>query len=698
MSTVRQFLKDRRKAELQGMHQFWFPGESMVTTRDELEANIAGVLTSGSKLREKLARLTRTQTALLEKLLLREGFTELCVTIRRELETSGIPDFEVENAARMLVERGFLGRRRGDDGVAGEIFEVPSELAEQLLEHFQVSGKAVAPEDQLSQKRLPFETDFESEDLDECIEGIEDERLRKLAQIAVLHRGLAEVGTPGVAAILAGDEDGDDPSLDTLNIKEWRDTLEERGIGTIGPVSLKDFGILVEEPALIVFQEWLQQRCRSRLGDVEEPDTVLEAGVDLYSDIDRLATRLELRPANLTRGGRVPKRVFESLRGDLYCPRVESHLEGNLVEAVMNLALTLGVIEPYGDEVRVHGERLAVWRKLDLVRQAEIVHARFLAEHQGDRWSFHQEALRQILMETLRHVGSPEAAGEADWVSLEALVGTVISTYMLELDERDVRGTLRQRREEDFARERLNSPFHRLGTDLVYWIVNRFLLSGCCELGYLDGRLVAFRLTALGKELLGVEQHDGENRLLVNPNFETILFCEGLEGMRLELLLSRFGQRISAERVRRYQISRDSMREGIRSGLSLSEIQATLEGASAHPLPEPVLVALKDWSKDLDWVLVEPAIMLRGLRTDRAQRLSELLAEEGCQHELCDDGSIVIPSGLDGGEGAAKWDSLLERLRSGGWLIRESALLREPERGESDRGGTLLEDLEPRRA
>ena len=698
MSTVRQFLKDRRKAELQGMHQFWFPGESMVTTRDELERNIAGVLTSGAQLREKLARLTRTQTSLLKKLLEREEFTDQCVVIRRELESSGIPDFEVENASRMLMERGFLGRRRSESGAGGEIFEVPSELGMQLVDHFQVTGKTIAPEDQLSQKRLPFEVDIEQVDLDAAIDAIEDERLRELAHIAVQQRGLAETGTPGVAAILTEESDEDDDvAVESLNRKEWRETLEEAGIGTIGPVTLKDFGIRVQEPAVIVFQEWLQSRCRRRLGEVEEPDTVLEAGIDLYADIDRLAARLEVRPAQLTRGGRIPKRVLESLRGDLYCPRVESHLEGNLVEAVMSLALSLGVVEPYGEEVRVHTEQLAVWRKLDLVRQAEIVHNRFLAEHHGDRWSFHQEALRQILVEVLREDGTAAAGAENDdWISLDALVGTVISTYLLELDERDVRGTLRQRREEDFARERLNSPFHRLSTDLVYWIVNRFLLSGCCELGYLDGRLVAFRLTALGKELLGVRQNDSENRLLVNPNFETILFCEGLKGMRLELLLSRFGKRISAERIRRYQVSRDSMREGIRSGLSLAEIQSVLEDACAHPLPEPVLVALKDWSKDLDWVVVEPAILLRGLRSDRAERLSDLLEEEGCQHQLCPDGSIVIPSGLDGGEGASKWQNLLGRLRDGGWLIRDAGA---PEGAANiDRHESNLEDLEPRRA
>ena len=41
MNNVRQYLKSRRKAELQAIHQFWFPGEPMVTTREELESRRA---------------------------------------------------------------------------------------------------------------------------------------------------------------------------------------------------------------------------------------------------------------------------------------------------------------------------------------------------------------------------------------------------------------------------------------------------------------------------------------------------------------------------------------------------------------------------------------------------------------------------------------------------------------------------------
>ncbi|MFQ5654660.1 MAG: helicase-associated domain-containing protein, partial [Planctomycetota bacterium] len=539
-------------------------------------------------------------------------------------------------------------------------------LARRLAEVLGVGGKRVSPADQLSQKRLPFEIDFEGWDLERRIASIEDGHLRALVRIAVENRGLAEHSTPGTQEILGAAGDGDDPGMMR---GEWRQALEEGGIGTLGPVSLKDFGIRVEEPALIIFQEWMQHRAEAHLCDVEEPDTVVEAGVDLFIDLDRVATRFETQPPKLTRTGRIPKRTVEALRALVCLPRIEGHLEGDLCEWVIGVAQSLGLVEFFANQVRVHDERLRVWRKIDLLRQMEMILERFLVEKRGGRWSFHQEALRHILLDTLRRE-KPE-----DWICFDSLVGLAVSTYLLELEEREVREALRQRREEDFARERLNSSFHRLGTDLTYWIVHRFLPLGACELGMRDGKLTTFRLTALGKDVLGNSalrrKGASKSRILVNPDFEIILFSEDLRGMRLELEMSRFGERISAERVRRYRITRDSMRHGIRSGLSLAEIRKILAAACEHPLPETVLVALKDWGKDLDWLIARPALVVTGLRQVRARELCELLDRERCAHRLCEDGTVVIldetlPS--DAGAGSPR---ILERLREEGWLVRE---------------------------
>jgi len=619
---------------------------------------VSDALQRGSGIEERVARLNRVQRELIVTILQNKQSQLETILLIEKLESRGISRIEVESSSRMLVERGFIERERPEDqgdAPGREILSVPDELAEHLERVLKIGDLPVSPADQLSQKRLPFEIDFDGVDLETRIDELEDPQLEKLVRVAALHRGLADEETTGVAAILDGEP---------LARSDWRESLEDAGIGTIGTVSLQDFGIVVRPPCLVIFQEWIQRRARADLNAFGQPDQELEAGVDLTIDIERVASRIEAAPARLTRGGRVPKRLAESMRSELALPRLADHLDGDAVQRALVLGLRLGILENFADHLRVHDDRLRNWRKLDLLRKSEILLQKFLDESQGDRWSFHQETLRKILLDLLMEK-KPE-----EWISLDALITSVVSTYVLELEEREVRAALRQRREEDFAREKLQSTFQRLGTDLLYWIVNRLLLLGFCELGLEGGRLAAFRMTALGQEILGIPREPRECRILVNPDFEIMLFTEGLRGMRLELELARFGQRISAERIRRYRVDRESMRRGILTGLSVDDVLEILEDASSHPVPDPVRVAVRDWGRDLDWVTAQPALVLNGLRSERAQELRDLLEEEGMPHENSEDGAIVLTgSSVVGRNGAPP--PALELLRERGWLVRE---------------------------
>ena len=204
----------------------------------------------------------------------------------------------------------------------------------------------------------------------------------------------------------------------------------------------------------------------------------------------------------------------------------------------------------------------------------------------------------------------------------------------------------------------------------MYWVVNRMLLLGACEVGITDGRLAAFRITALGQELLGIERSARECRILVNTDFEIMLITEGVRGMRLELQLSRFADRESAERIRRYRVTRESMRRGIRSGLTLSEIQELLVEAADHPLPEPVVVSIRDWGRDLDWVVIRPSITFAGLRPDRIKQLRSILDDRGLEYRAAGEDAIVV-IGCSARGPQTDSPPVVEDLRKAGWLVRE---------------------------
>lgn len=657
MSAVSETLRGLKKAELQTIHQFWLPGESVQYRADELRKRVTAALVRGAGVEERVARLSNSQRRLITAVLAKPKPRAALPELQETLAQSGASRVEVESTLRQLVERGFISRQKKRDGRRSEILEIPQELADHLARVLVVDGDPVSAADVISQKRLPFEIDFEEKNLDDRIEQLDSAVLQKLCCWALQKRGILD---------LSGDDEVEfmvDAGVGEDDFGSWRSSLEDAGIGTIGSISLHDFGIAIPDPSLVIFQEWIQLRSRSRVQEETAPDKLLEAGVDLFIDLETLALQVEHHPVRLTRSGNFPKRLAEQLRQAMALERLAGHLEGDTVTRVLRVALRLGIIENFAGELQANRERLKAWRNLDYNRKVEVLLQKFLDESAGNRWSFHQESLRSILLDTLR------ARVQEDWMSLEVLIDYTVSTYLLELEEREVASLLRQRREEDFSRERLQSPFSRLGTDLAYWIVNRLLCLGMCEIGLIDGSLAVFRLTALGREQLGHESDPGECRILVNPDFEIMLITEGVAGMRLELQLARFADRISAERVRRYRATPESMRSGIRSGLNIDEIRKILEDASAHPLPETVAVSIRDWGRDMDWVQVRPAMVFSGLRPDRLKSLCELLSGEKVKYQELSRGEILIAGvalqDVDGLE-----PGFITKLRDEGWLVR----------------------------
>ncbi|MEC9476796.1 MAG: helicase-associated domain-containing protein [Planctomycetota bacterium] len=657
MSFVSEALRGLKKAELQTIHQFWLPGESVRYRADELRERVAAALVKGSGIEERVARLSNSQRRLITAVLSKPKPRAALPELQETLVQSGASRIEVESTLRQLIERGFISRQSKRGGRRSEILEIPEELATHLARVMLVEGDDISAADVISQKRLSFDIDFESKTMESRIDELGSPILAELCNLALQKRGILDLSSDEIIEFI------EEKGASEEDFAAWRVVLEEAGIGTIGSVSLQDFGITIPDPSLVIFQEWIQLRSRMRMKVDAAPDKLLEAGVDLFIDLEALALHVEQHPVRLTRSGNFPKRLAEQLRQTMALERLAEHLDGNTITRVLRVALRLGIIENFAGELRVNDDRLNSWRGLDYDRKVEVLLQKFLDESAGNRWSFHQEALRAILLESLRSHGGD------GWISLDVLIDFTVSTYLLELEEREVSSLLRQRREEDFARERLQSPFSRLGTDLAYWIVNRLLSLGMCEIGLVDGSLSAFRLTALGRELLGHDSDPGECRILVNPDFEIMLITEGVPGMRLELQLARFAERVSAERVRRYRATPESMRSGIRSGLNIDEIRKILEDASDHPLPETVAVSIRDWGRDMNWVQVRPAMIFSGLRPDRCASLCALLTSEKIKHREIGRGEVLV-AGVACDGGSEQTPGFIEKLREDGWLVR----------------------------
>ncbi|MDG1456287.1 MAG: hypothetical protein P8R38_08750, partial [Planctomycetota bacterium] len=446
MSAVENFLRGLRKAELQTIHQFWLPGESVQVRVEDLRYRIEETLVSGEGIHERVERLSSTQKRLIQDVLSRPDSKAPVSEVQEGLAQCGASRIEVESTVRQLTERGFVSRRREKKTKGPEILEIPKELASHLSKALKIGETVISGADGISFRMLPEAPDMVAMGVEERIQKLEDPLLAELCMRALKNRGVLDLDSDEIVEHLESE------GVEEIDEAAWASMLEEAGVGTLGSVRLQDYGITLPEPSLVIFQEWMKARSEASIEQEFRPDVILESGVDLLIDIERLTLHIEQEPIRLTRSGSFPKRLAEQLRRNFAMERLTDHLEGDTVTRVLRVAMKLGLVENFAGELRINDRRLEAWRGLDFRRKTEVVLQRFLEESAGARWSFHQEAMRSILLDTLR-----EHATEG-WVNLDGVIDNVVSTYLLELEEREVSNLLRQRREEDFSRDRLQCP------------------------------------------------------------------------------------------------------------------------------------------------------------------------------------------------------------------------------------------------
>jgi hypothetical protein len=141
------------------------------------------------------------------------------------------------------------------------------------------------------------------------------------------------------------------------------------------------------------------------------------------------------------------------------------------------------------------------------------------------------------------------------------------------------------------------------------WLIQLFREAlgwlGLAELGLdAEGRPVAFRLTELGKKVLlpappallpAAEAAPlPERSLIVQPNFE-ILVLNPLHRLDLLRKLDAFALQLSLGDAALYRLSKESILNGLRAGLSGPEIVSFLEQESAVPLAQNLIASILEW-------------------------------------------------------------------------------------------------------
>ena len=128
-----------------------------------------------------------------------------------------------------------------------------------------------------------------------------------------------------------------------------------------------------------------------------------------------------------------------------------------------------------------------------------------------------------------------------------------------------------------------------------------FVWLGIVDRGWADGE-PCFRVSKLGEAILldadlqHLQEHypDQKGDFIVQPNYEVVAAAEELDPL-MTVPLETFAERVSAGRALVYRLTRESFVRAMQEGRSADGFIAFLLNYSRAPLPENVLITLKDW-------------------------------------------------------------------------------------------------------
>jgi hypothetical protein len=151
--------------------------------------------------------------------------------------------------------------------------------------------------------------------------------------------------------------------------------------------------------------------------------------------------------------------------------------------------------------------------------------------------------------------------------------------------------------------ETIEGGFIRGVVEALHWL-------GVLDLGSIEeGEDSVFRLTEMGSRLLrGQVPPSTPTRpnVVVQPNFQVLAFEPTSEDILFTL--DRIAQRVRAEQVVEYYLTRAAIYDAQRSGLEIGEVIAFLDRVGSTSLPQNVRRSLEEWGAGHQRVVVRPGL------------------------------------------------------------------------------------------
>jgi len=604
-SSLERFLGARRLAELQEFWLFWEGRTAAPEDREDLVRRLAlrmsdeGTVHARWKVLPPRHREVMTQVA----------WDRVPVSERPQTArpTGSIKPPEFEAAAHALLKRGFL--MPGGNGGKATTFTVPEELGRIVRE---ITGHSARPLRVLF--TLAGFLDHGGADADGTEAAAPEAVRRRLAEFRAgplgpvldlaltrfgglltrsLYERVAESGRSGTRGLPPWDRGG------------FGKALEEARLGTTARLSLEEYGINLVEDALIVFEEVLEAELWGRTFQESDFTAVRDPGGDLLSDLARLIAEVRERPFKVTRDRGLGRTARKRLKERMVFPEVPGVDREELVDFLFRFADARGLlgVDPAGT-VRPTREAEGFLRS-PLPDQTRALFQHAERERAAGERDFHFKELKRLALARL-----PDLAG-GGWVDALAVPHAARARYLATLEERGVRDSYLSRFQ--YSVEPPREDVAALSWRLVQFLTGRLHAMGLLEAAFQGAQPVAFRLSALGRRVLGLaaprEAAPIGNGLVVNPDFEVLVLPEARDA-ELLYALDRFAERLQSDRVVRFRITRERVKAAVSAGLGGDRIVELLASRAGPGLPQNVQYSIQEWAGEVRFVRARRSLIL----------------------------------------------------------------------------------------
>ena len=165
----------------------------------------------------------------------------------------------------------------------------------------------------------------------------------------------------------------------------------------------------------------------------------------------------------------------------------------------------------------------------------------------------------------------------------------------------------------------------------------RLIALGAVALGPLTDGQLGFRLTSVGRYLLGetgrfeLDVLDETGDVLVQPNFEIVFLAPSLDAqLRARAIAEPTTALQGPESVGTlFVLSRDSVQRAVSAGQDAEQVVTSLRELSKHPLPDNVKRQVVAWAAEVRWIEVRPAVVVECGDAETAARVLAVAGKGG---------------------------------------------------------------------